>query len=153
MEQAGFVTLFSNVTSDTRRVQLSLIWIASMNLSRNWLEPELLNPFAKGWTIHEENAMVTMLLRIQAMREIQKKSQCTLLELRPGAFANANTATRLVNIPLSSSIQHLYSLPKFYLQNGTDVLPMTLPVGDASESAVTVSNGGLFRAAPGQGKW
>lgn len=155
MVQAGFVTLLHMQAPDKERVQLALIWIASINRNARYrlLPPELLHPFAKGWQIHEETAMATMQIRMQALREIEQRTDCTLMDLRPGAFAHPNTAGLRVCLPSADCLERLHQLPKFQLQNGTDLLPGTVAVGDASEAPVSVLAGGLFRAAEGQSHW
>lgn len=155
MVQAGFVTLLHMQASDKERVQLALIWVASINLNSRYqlLPPVLLHPFSKGWQIHEETAMATMQLRMQALRETERRSECALADLRPGVFAHPNTAALRVCLPPSGCLHRLHQLPKFQLQNGTDLLPGTVSVGDSSEAAISVTAGGLFRAQEGQGKW
>jgi hypothetical protein len=155
MVQAGFVTLLHMQASDQERVQLALIWVASINLNLRYqlLPPILLHPFSKGWQIHEETVIATMQIRMQAVREIEHRSECSLAELRPGVFAHPKTAALRVGLPLGDALFRLQQLPKFQLQNGTDLLPGTLAVGDSSEAAVSVTTGGFFRAAEGQSKW
>lgn len=155
MVQAGFVTLLHMQASAKERVQLALIWVASINLNSRYqlLPPVLLHPFSKGWQIHEETAMATMQIRLQALRETERRTECTLAELRPGVFAHPNTAALRVCLPASGCLHRLHQLPKFQLQNGTDLLPGILAIGDVSESVISVTEGGLFRAAEGQSRW
>ena len=148
----AYATLLRVPSPEQVRVQLPLIWMASTSLDLT-LPPELLDPFSEGWQAQEKTAIAAMLIRMQALRETERRSVCTLAELRPGVFAHPNTAALRVCLPPSDSLQRLHSLPRFQLQNGTDMLPGTLTVGDSSEATVSVSTGGVFRAAEGQSRW
>lgn len=161
MLEAGFVTLLHSQASNKERVQLALIWVASINLDSRYrlVPPALLHPFSNGWQLHEETAMAMMQLRMQSLREslsqTDRRSECALADLRLGVFAHPNTAALRVCLPPSGCLQRIHQLTEFQLQNGTDLLPgtVTVSVGDSSEAAISITAGGLFRAQEGQGKW
>ena len=154
LEQAGFVTLLGSGVS-TARVQLSLIWVACINANLRYqlLQPVLLHPFSAGRQLHEETAIASMQIRMQALRDVRQQSTCTLLQLRPGAYASASTGGLQVALPPMDCLSVVHSLPRFYLQNASDVLPMAVSAGDSSQTPVSLAAGGLFRGAQGQSKW
>lgn len=155
MVRAGFLTLLHNQLSNKERVQVSLIWVASINLNVRYqlLPPVVLHPFSKGWQMDEETVIATMQIRMQSLRLTENRSTCTLADLRPGVFAHPNTANLQVALPPITISNKLHQLPMFHLQQGADLLPGTLAVGDAKSELVSVVTGGVFRAAEGQSRW